>query len=267
MNALGMLLWVILPYICLTMLVVGMVWRWRADKFGWTTRSSQLHDRKLLRLGSPLFHFGILAVGAGHVMGLLIPKTWTEAVGMPQTFYHLMATVGGGLAGTAAVIGLVLLIYRRRTVGGVFQATTWNDKIMYILLAVPIVLGMIAVIMHQVLGGEHGYDYRETISPWLRGLLTFRPDPSLMADVPLSFQLHVIAAFLLFAVWPYTRLVHAFSAPVGYPTRPYVVYRSREANAPIRRPNRGWEPLVAPVSLDASARSAVAVDRSEPQPT
>ena len=102
---------------------------------------------------------------------------------------------------------------------------------------------MTATVLHQVLGGEHGYDYRESISPWLRGVLTFRPDASLMADVPLAFQLHVIAAFLLFAVWPFTRLVHFFSAPVAYPTRPYIVYRRRDAAEPVRRPNRGWEPV------------------------
>ncbi len=254
MIALQTFLWVILPYICLTMLIVGTVWRWRVDRFGWTTRSSELHESRMLRIGSPLFHFGILAVGVGHVMGLLIPKSWTEAAGLGQTVYHLIATLGGMLAGTAATIGLILLIYRRRTVGGVFQATTRNDKFMYVLLALPIVLGMIAVILHQVLAGEHGYDYRETISPWLRGLLTFRPDTSLMAGVPIWFQLHVIAAFLLFAVWPYTRLIHFFSAPVAYPTRPYIVYRSREEGTPVRRPNRGWEPLVGPVSLEPITR-------------
>lgn len=256
MNALGVLLWVILPYVCLTLLVAGVIWRWRVDKFGWTTRSSEVHERPLLRLGSPMFHFGLLAVAGGHFMGLLIPKTWTEAVGIPQHIYHFTAMFGGGLAGLVTTIGLVLLLYRRFTVGGVFQATTTNDKVMYVLLSLPIVLGMIAVILNQFLGGAHGYDYRETISPWLRGLLTLQPDPGLMADVPLSFQLHVLAGFLLFAILPFTRLVHSLTPPVGYPTRPYVVYRSRQANAAIRQPKRGWEPLPTKVYSDASSRSA-----------
>ena len=243
MTALGIFWWVIFPYVCLTLLVAGSVWRWRTDQFGWTSRTSTLHEHKLLRWGSPLFHYGILFVAAGHVLGLLIPKSWTEAVGMPQTFYHLMATVAGVSAGTATVIGLLLLVYRRYTVKGVRHATTRNDVFMYVLLSLPVALGMTATVLHQVLGGEHGYDYRETISPWLRGILTFRPDASLMSDVPLAFQLHVIAAFLLFAVWPFTRLVHFFSAPVAYPTRPYIVYRRRDAAEPMRRPNRGWEPV------------------------
>lgn len=252
MTALDVMLWIVFPYVSLTMLVVGTVWRWRHDKFGWSTRSSELHESRMLRLGSPLFHYGILAVAAGHVMGLLVPKAWTEGIGVSQTAYHLLATIGGGLAGLATVVGLALLVYRRRTVGGVFQATTRNDKVMYVLLGLPIVLGMVATVLHQVLGGEHGYDYRETISPWLRSIFLLQPQPELMLQVPLSFQLHVVAAFLLFAVWPYTRLVHAFSAPLAYPTRPYVVYRSREADVHVRRPDRGWEPIVGPVSLDRS---------------
>lgn len=243
MTALGIFLWVIFPYVCLTLLVAGTVWRWKTDQFGWTSRSSQVHEKKLLRLASPLFHFGILAVAGGHVMGLLIPKNITEAVGISQGFYHMMATVAGGLAGAATVLGLALLLYRRFTVGGVRQATTPNDKFMYLLLSLPIVLGMTATVLHQVFGSGHGYDYRETISPWLRGLLTFQPDPSLMNGVPLAFQLHIVAAFLLFAVWPFTRLVHFFSVPIAYPTRPYIVYRTRDANEPIRDVKRGWETL------------------------
>jgi nitrate reductase gamma subunit len=253
MTALGIFWWVIFPYVCLTLLVAGTIWRWRTDQFGWTSRTSTLHEHKLLRWGSPLFHFGILFVAAGHVMGLLIPKSWTEAVGVPQTFYHLMATVGGVGAGTATVIGLLLLIYRRYTVKGVRHATTRNDVFMYLLLSLPIALGMTATILHQVMGGEHGYDYRESISPWLRGILTFRPDAALMAEVPLAFQLHVIAAFLLFAVWPFTRLVHFFSAPVAYPTRPYIVYRRRDADEPVQRPKRGWEPIPGSTPAEPAA--------------
>ena len=72
-------LWVIVPYLCLATFVVGHVWRYRYDKFGWTTRSSQLYEDRLLRLGSPLFHFGMLGVVGGHVIGLLVPRSWTAA--------------------------------------------------------------------------------------------------------------------------------------------------------------------------------------------
>ena len=236
------LLWVVVPYICLTTFVVGHWWRYRYDKFGWTTRSSQLYEDRLLRLGSPLFHFGMLGVIVGHVVGLAIPKSWTEAVGISQSAYHLSAVVGGLLAGFATVVGLAILVYRRRTVGPVFRATTRMDKLMYAVLALVIVLGIWNTLASSAFEfGGHEYDYREGVSVWFRQFWSFHPDAGLMAAAPLGFQLHVLVACLLFALWPFTRLVHVFSAPVGYLTRPYIVYRSRDAQVGSHSPRRGWD--------------------------
>ena len=124
MTGLDTFLWVVFPYICLTVFAVGHFWRYRYDKFGWTTRSSQLYESRLLRLGSPLFHFGILFVLGGHVMGLGVPKPWTEFVGISEGLYHFMAVSVGTVAGVCTVVGMAILIYRRRTVGPVFSATT-----------------------------------------------------------------------------------------------------------------------------------------------
>ena len=117
MTTTQILLWDVLPYVAITTFVVGTIWRYRYDKFGWTTRSSQLYERKLIRIASPLFHIGILAVLGGHIVGLLIPESWTEAVGISECTYHAMAVGLGLFAGAATLIGIVLLIYRRRTVG------------------------------------------------------------------------------------------------------------------------------------------------------
>jgi nitrate reductase gamma subunit len=235
------LLWVIVPYVCLAVFVVGHGWRYRYDKFGWTTRSSQLYEDRLLRLGSPLFHFGMLGVVGGHVIGLLVPRSWTEAVGIDDHLYHLVAVIGGLVAGAAALVGMAILIYRRRTVGPVFSATTPMDKAMYAFLGAAVVLGMWNTIAGSVfsLGGE--YNYREGVSVWYRSFLAFQPRPELMAEAPIGFQLHALVAFGLFALWPFTRLVHVFSAPVGYLTRPYIVYRSRDDRPGARPGRRGWD--------------------------
>ena len=237
-------LWTALPYVSLALLVVGLAWRWRTDQYGWTSRSSQWQESTILRWASPLFHFGILFVAAGHVMGLAVPKSLTEAAGVPEHVYHLMAFIPGSLTGLMTLVGLSGLLYRRFVVKSVRLATTRNDKVMYVLLTVPICLGAWATISTQLLGGLHGgYDYRETISPWFRSIFLLSPRPELMADVPLAFKLHIVAGFLLFAIWPFTRLVHAVSAPVGYVTRPYVVYRSREGATSTARTRRGWAPV------------------------
>ncbi|WP_028800540.1 respiratory nitrate reductase subunit gamma [Streptomyces sp. 142MFCol3.1] len=235
----GILLWVVLPYIALAVFVLGHVWRYRYDKFGWTTRSSQLYERRLLRIGSPLFHFGILVVLLGHIGGLVIPKSWTTAAGISEHTYHVGAVVLGTIAGVATLGGLAILVYRRRTVGPVFSATTRNDKAMYLSLTVTIVLGLSATVVANLIGG--GYDYRETISPWFRSIFYLQPDPDRMTGAPILFKLHAISAMLLFAAWPFTRLVHMLTAPVGYLTRPYIVYRSRDVQLGARAPRRGWE--------------------------
>ena len=238
-------LWVIFPYLCLAVFVVGHWWRYKYDKFGWTTRSSQLYEDNLLKWGSPLFHFGMLGVVGGHILGLLLPKSWTDAIGMSDGVYHAIAMIGGIPAGLMAVVGLVILIYRRRTVGPVFSATTTNDKVMYAVLGAAILLGIWNTIFSGLLHVGGHYNYREGVSIWFRQLLTFHPDPTLMSEAPVAFQLHALVALCLFAIWPFTRLVHVFSAPVGYLTRPYIVYRSRDSRTGTatgsRAPQRGWD--------------------------
>jgi nitrate reductase gamma subunit len=244
MTPVGALLWVAVPYAAVAAFIVGHIWRYRYDKFGWTTRSSQIYESKLLRWGSPMFHIGILMVIAGHVVGLLIPREWLYVIGIDEHIYHLGATWMGSVAAVLTLAGLAILVYRRRTTGAVLLATTAMDKVMFVFLGATLLFGTIATFMFQVLGA--GYEYRGTISPWLRSLIIFQPQPELMQAVPIMFQLHVLCAMALFVLWPFTRLVHVFSAPVGYLFRPYIVYRSRDEQQGSRQKRRGWEGIETP---------------------
>jgi len=248
MNPIDFLLWVAFPYAAMAVFVVGHILRYRHDQFGWTSRSSQTYENRLLRWGSPMFHYGILMVLGGHVVGLLVPKEWLEFFGVTEQIYHIGATWLGSVAAALTLAGLAILIYRRRLNSRVLLATTVMDKVMYLLLGATLLFGTTATVLFQVLGA--GYDYRGTISPWVRGLLFAQPDPSLMSDVPFFFQLHVLTATLLFLLWPFTRLVHVFSAPLAYFVRPYIVYRSRDAHrgSGSRKPRRGWEKSELPGS-------------------
>lgn len=237
MNVLDIFLWLIYPYICLTIFVLGHVWRYRYDKFGWTSRSSQMYENSILRWASPMFHFGILAVFLGHVMGLGIPKSWTDAVGVSNEMYHFMAISVGAIAGIFTIVGLIGLLYRRRFTKAVLGATTKMDKLMYLMLAVVILTGLVNTGSGVI--GE--YNYREGVSVWFRSIFYFNPQPELMVSAPPSFQLHGFLAITLFAVWPFTRLVHAFTAPVNYFFRPYVLYRSRDDHEGSRSRRRGWD--------------------------
>ena len=128
-----------------------------------------------------------------------------------------------------------------RTTGAVMAATTKNDKTMYVFLVAAICLGLVTTIVGSGVLGD-GYNYRETVSPWFRSIFLLNPQPELMAEALPSFQIHAVAGMLLFIVWPFTRLVHAFSAPFGYVFRPYVVYRDKGPHdAGNHAPKRGWE--------------------------
>ncbi|MDO5499324.1 MAG: respiratory nitrate reductase subunit gamma [Propionibacteriaceae bacterium] len=248
-RALSIVLWGLLPYVTIALLVGGTIWRWRYDQFGWTTRSSQLYEGKLLRIASPLFHFGILVVIVGHAMGLLIPKRWTDAIGISQHNYHLMALSLGALAGICTLVGVVLLVIRRRTTGPVFQATTANDKVMYIFLVGAIIMGLLATFFGTITpAGQDEHNYRETVSIWFRSIFVLQPNVDVMAQATMLFKVHVLGGMVLFALWPFTRLVHAFSAPLGYLFRPYVVYRSADHRRPSGSSGgrRGWDPIGPP---------------------
>lgn len=228
------LLFGVLPYACLAVFVVGHVWRWRHDQFGWTTHTSQLLESRILRWASPLFHLGAFGVIGGHAIGLLVPKGWTEAVGISEHAYHLVAVWGGAVTGTMMAVGLVLLILRRRLTPRVFRATTVRDKVLFAALGAMVVLGMSATVGTNLLG--EGYDYREDLAVWFRSVFEAGVRPELMADAPLTYQLHAVGGFLLFALWPFTRLVHVWSAPFAYLWRPYVVYRGRAGAVPAAPP-------------------------------
>ncbi|ATL88045.1 respiratory nitrate reductase subunit gamma [Streptomyces malaysiensis subsp. malaysiensis] len=228
----GLLLWVAFPYICLAVFAVGHVWRYRQDQFGWTSRTTQLLEHRWLRWGSPLFHLGAFAVIAGHVIGLAVPASWTEAAGIGEHAYHITAVALGSVAGVAMVTGLGMLCARRLLTRRIRLTTDPSDKLLFPLLSITVLLGIGATAAENVFGG--GYDYRATVSVWFRGIFALSPRPEAITGAPPLFQLHALSACLLFAAWPFTRLVHVWSAPIGYLARPYLVYRRRAATpAPV----------------------------------
>ncbi|KOT98978.1 nitrate reductase [Streptomyces rimosus subsp. pseudoverticillatus] len=227
MDGTDLLLWVAVPYACLAVFAVGHVWRYRKDQFGWTSRTSQLLEHRWLRWGSPLFHLGAFAVIAGHVVGLAVPASLTAKAGVSEHAYHTVAVALGSVAGAAMVVGLGMLCARRLLAPRIRTRTSSSDKLLFPLLAATVLLGIAATVVHNVAGG--GYDYRSTVSVWFRGLFLLQPKPEAISGAPLLFQLHALSACLLFAAWPFTRLVHVWSAPIGYLRRPYLVYRRKTA--------------------------------------
>jgi nitrate reductase gamma subunit len=218
--------WLVLPYVSMALFVGGHIWRYRKDQLGWTSRSTQLLESRLLAWGSNLFHWGALAVIAGHVIGILVPASATGAIGISENAYHHLAGIGGGIAGFICLIGLVILAYRRGAVARIRVTTSTADVAVYVLLFLLIVLGQIEAVGYNVFGS--GYDYRASVGPWFRSLF-YDPKPELMSEAPVVYQLHAAIPWMLYALWPFSRLVHVWSIPFQYLGRPYLLYRRRYA--------------------------------------
>lgn len=217
--------WLVYPYVTLTILVVGTLYRYVFSQRSWGSKSSEILEKRWLRPGSLMFHWGMLFVIGGHVMGLLIPIGVYQALGVSTEAYHLMADVVGGIAGIAATVGCFILLMRRMVNPRVRRNSTPSDFVALGLLFLVIALGASQTVISNNVFGP--YEYRLTVGPWIRGLILFHPDIQLMTHVPLLLQIHIILSFALFAVSPFTRLVHVWSAPIRYPSRAPIQYRSR----------------------------------------
>lgn len=250
----GLLLWVVLPYVSIAVFVVGHVWRYRRDQLTWTTRSTQILERRLLRSGSILFHVGALLAIAGHALGMLVPEAWTEALGIPEGTYHAVSVTGGTLAGLVVAAGFLILLYRRLTVSRVAATTSTADVLTYLLLTLAIGTGLVAT-GHNLFTG--GYDYRETVAPWFRALFVLDPQPERMEGIPFIYQFHVTSVWFLYMLWPFSRLVHVWSVPVTYLRRAHIIFRSRTGGPPPRRPSPAPAQMAAPVM---QRRTPVGVD-------
>ena len=246
MSAWDMLWWVILPYAALVVFVVGHVWRWRYDQFGWTSRSTQLQERRLLKWGSPLFHYATFAAIAGHVLGILVPRSFTEWIGVPHKVYELFSGIAGSVAAIGVLIGAALLVFRRTMVPRVRATTSVVDYVALILLGIIVLLGIYLTLVVQAFGP--GHEYRDTVAVWFRSLFAGNPNVAAIHRAPIMYQVHAAAAWAIFAVWPFSRLVHAWSYPLWYLWRPYIVIRSRIPARPAEPGTGGrkWRKIGVP---------------------
>lgn len=220
-------LWVILPYITITIFIGGLIYRYNKDQFGWTSKSSEVLEKKMLGIGSRLFHWGIIFVFGGHVMGILIPDDLYHALQISEETYHAVALGFGLPAGIATAVGLYVLIQRRLSVKRIRVTSSKGDFGSLIFLGLVVVSGLSATFMNI---DSNGFDYRTTIGPWFRSIFLLQPKFELMSEVPIWFKIHILSSMSLFIIWPFTRLVHIFSMPLKYMTRSYVIYRKRDRN-------------------------------------
>jgi nitrate reductase gamma subunit len=224
------------PYLCLTVFVIGSILRFDREQYTWRSGSSQLLRRRQLTWGSNLFHVGILVIFVGHAAGLLTPIWIFDAVGISHTFKQWMAIVIGGVAGVMCFIGTTMLVHRRLFDSRIRKTSSLSDIAILLLLYAQLILGMSTIVIS--LDHLDGHEMVKFMS-WAQGILSLQPGVSaLVADVHPVFKLHLFLGMTIFLVFPFTRLVHVFSAPIWYlGRRGYQVVRTRKPI--LRQPPRG----------------------------
>ena len=217
----------VLPYVALTVLVVGSIARYERDPFTWKSSSSQLLRRKQLVWGSILFHVGVLIVFFGHLVGMLTPVEIFHVLGMSYGFKQVLAIVVGGVAGAMALVGGAMLLHRRLFDERVRANSSFSDTGILVLLVAQLVLGMGTILASiQHLDGSEMVKFMM----WAQGIFTLKAGAwELVADVHWVYKLHILLGLTIFILFPFTRLVHMFSVPVRYVFRSgFQIVRTRK---------------------------------------
>ena len=214
------------PYVCLTIFLLGSLIRFDRDQYTWKSDSSQLLRTGQLRLGSNLFHVGVLFLLFGHTVGMLTPHFLYEpfiSAGAKQ----LLAMVSGGLFGVLGFVGVTMLLHRRLSDERIRINSKTSDIVLLVLLWLQLLLGLATIpLSAQHLDGS----MMMRLAEWAQRIVTFRSGaPELLAEVGLIFKLHMFLGMSIFLVFPFTRLVHVWSGfgAAAYLVRPYQLVRSR----------------------------------------
>lgn len=219
------------PYVCLTVFVLGSILRFDREQYTWKAGSSQLLRRRQLMWGSNLFHIGVLVIFFGHLIGLLTPIWVFDAIGISHTAKQILAIVVGGIAGIAMLVGGLLLAHRRLLDPRIRANSSFADTGILLILIAQLLLGLatIPISMGHLDGNE-----MVRFMNWAQGILLLRPDAwMLVADAHPIFKAHLFLGMTIFLIFPFTRLVHVWSAPIWYlGRRGYQVVRTRRPIAP-----------------------------------
>ena len=231
MNGVYGFLFQVYPYVCFTVFLLGSLLRFDRDQYTWKSDSSQMLRAGLLRWGSNLFHFGILFLFFGHMVGLFTPHA-VYGVFMTAGNKQVLAVVAGGIAGMFCFVGLSMLLYRRVFDPRIRLTSHATDIAVLVVLWVQLVVGLITLpFSWQHADGS----VMLILADWAQRIVTLRPvDASALSTLPWPYLFHIVFGMTIFLLFPFSRLVHVWSgfATVTFLFRPHQIVRSRRLNVP-----------------------------------
>ena len=204
------LLFVVFPYVALAIGIVGTIYRYLTNQYSFTSLSSQFLESDIQFWGSTLWHYGILPTLAIHLAGFALPKVMIALHSTPELLY--VSELAGKILGIMALVGAGILLYRRLTSSKIRAITTPVDWVILSLLFAQVFFGLILAFVYR--WGAAWFIY--TATPWMDSLALFQPAPQFVTALPLAHKVHFLTGFLLFALMPFSRLVHIVTVPVSY---------------------------------------------------
>jgi len=212
------------PYIAIAVLLVGSWARFDRAMYTWRTGSSQLLSDRGMRIGSNCFHIGVLAILAGHLVGLLTPHA-LYAPFLSAAHKQMLAMLVGGLFGVLCFVGISILLLRRLTNPRVRATGSVMDTLVLLLIFIQLVLGLCSIVVSS---GHLDGAVMLQLAQWAQHIVTLRWGAAeFMTDVHWIYKAHVFLGMTLILIAPFTRLVHIWSVPLGYLWRPIQVVRRR----------------------------------------
>lgn len=219
------------PYLAGTVFLIGSWVRFDREQYTWKTDSSQLLARGNMRLASNLFHVGIIAIFFGHLVGLLTPHSLFLAMGVSDLTHQYVAIAAGSVFGTLCLAGGVMLWLRRLTNPRVRAVSRKMDIFILSWILCTLLLGLSTLPASLGHAGHGNAAVMIALADWVQSVATFRADPALLAPVDTVFKVHLFFGMTVFLFFPFTRLVHIWSVPLGYLGRAYQVVRHKRVTA------------------------------------
>ncbi len=223
-----------LPYAAMGVFLIGTIYRYKATKFSYSSLSSQFLEGRQLFWGTMPLHWGIMFLFFGHLVAFLVPSGLLAFNSHPVRL--LIIEVSALVFGLIVLAGLVTLLVRRTTNARLKVVTTPLDLTVEVLLIIEVVIGLLVALFYR--WGSSWF--AAVLTPYLRSLFSFQPDISGVASLPWLVKLHIIGAYLIFMMIPFSRLVHLLVAPLHYIWRPYQVVIWSWDRKRVRSPDNDW---------------------------
>ncbi|TAN75417.1 MAG: respiratory nitrate reductase subunit gamma [Gallionella sp.] len=214
------------PYVCLSVFIIGSWLRFDREQYGWKSDSTQLLSKANMRLASNLFHVGVLAIFGGHFVGLLTPHAVFQML-MSDMGHQWVAITAGTIFGLTALVGGIILWLRRFTNARISITGRGSDKFVLTWVMITLILGLFTIPVSIGHAGHGDPRVVTAMAEWIQSIVYLYPQPAYLEGVDTIFKLHVLAGMTVFLIFPFTRLVHIWSAPIGYLARSYQIVRSK----------------------------------------